>query len=104
MSFLQYRIEHWREVTGRRIDDLKYLGGRSLLLQGFARLVDEPRILHRDDRLRCEVLQQRDLLVRERPRFLAIYGEHAEQFAILAQWRENRAADTAQPLQGAKHG
>ena len=28
--------------------------------------VEQPRILHRDDRLRREVLQQRDLLVGER--------------------------------------
>ena len=50
----------------------KHLGGRGLLLQGLARLVNQPRVLHRDDRLRREVLQQRDLLVGERPDFLAI--------------------------------
>ena len=50
----------------------KHLGGRGLLLQSFARLGDQPRVLHRDDRLRREVLQQRDLLVGERPDFLAV--------------------------------
>ena len=50
----------------------KHLGGRGLLLQGLARLGDEPRVLHRDHRLRREVLQQRDLLVGERPHFLAV--------------------------------
>jgi hypothetical protein len=30
-------IEHWREVAGRRIDDLQYLGGRGLLRQRLAR-------------------------------------------------------------------
>ena len=39
-----------------------------------ARLGDEPRVLHRDDRLRGEVLQQRDLLVGERPDLLAVDG------------------------------
>ncbi len=34
--------------------------------------VNEPRVLHRDDRLRGEVLQQCDLLVGERPHFLAV--------------------------------
>ena len=34
--------------------------------------VDQPRVLHRDDRLRREILQQRDLLVGERPHFLAV--------------------------------
>ena len=34
--------------------------------------VNEPRILHRDDRLCREVLQQRDLLVEKRPHLLAV--------------------------------
>ena len=34
--------------------------------------VNQPRVLHRDDRLRREVLQQRDLLVGERAHFLAV--------------------------------
>ncbi len=59
---IQHRVEHRREVAGRAVDDLQYLGGRGLLLQGLARLGDQPRILHRDDRLRGEILQQRDLL------------------------------------------
>jgi hypothetical protein len=66
-----HRIEHWREVTGRRVDDAENLGGCGLLLQGLARLGDQPRVLHRDDRLGREVLQQRDLLVREGPHVLA---------------------------------
>jgi hypothetical protein len=36
-----------------------------------ADFVEQPRVLDRDDRLRREVLQQRDLLVGERPDFLA---------------------------------
>ena len=51
---------------------LQHLGGRCLLLQRLARLGHQPRILHRDDRLRGEVLQQRDLLLGERPDLLAI--------------------------------
>ena len=39
------------------IDDAEHLGGRGLLLQGLARLGDEARVLHRDDRLRREALQ-----------------------------------------------
>ncbi len=37
-----------------------------------ARLGKQPRVLHRDHRLRREVLQQRDLLVGERPNLLAV--------------------------------
>ena len=75
VRLFQHRVEHRREVAGRGIDDPQHLGGRGLLLQGLARLGDQPRILHRDDRLRREILQQRDLLVGERPDLLAIDGD-----------------------------
>src|SRR5262249_30576031 len=52
----QDRVEYRGEIAGRRIDDLQYLGGRGLLLQGLARLGQEPRVFHRDDRLRGEIL------------------------------------------------
>ena len=71
MRLFQHRVEHRREVAGRGVDDLQHLGGRGLLLQRLARLGDQPRVLHRDDRLRREILQQRDLLVGERPYLLA---------------------------------
>src|SRR5215472_10060569 len=75
---LQYRIEHWRNTPRRGIDDLQHFGGRSLLLQGFARLRQQPRVLHCNDRLDRKVLQQRDLLVGERPDLLAIKTDAAE--------------------------
>src|SRR6516165_6988432 len=64
---LEHRVEDRGEVAGRGIDDLQYLGSRGLLLQGFARLGQEPRIFHRNDGLRREILQQRDFFRRERP-------------------------------------
>jgi hypothetical protein len=56
-SLFEHRIEDRREVAGRGIDDPKHLGGRNLLLQRLARLGDQPRVLHRDHRLRRKVLQ-----------------------------------------------
>ena len=56
MRFFQDRIEDRRQVAGRGIDDPEHFGGGGLLFQGLARLGQEPRILHRDDRLRREVL------------------------------------------------
>jgi len=53
---VEHRVEHRREIAGRRVDDLQHLGGRGLLLQRLARFVDEPRVLDRDHRLRGEVL------------------------------------------------
>ena len=67
----QQGVEHWREVAGRRVNDLQYLGCRGLLLQCLPRLSDQSCILHRDDRLRREVFQQDDLLVGERPHLLS---------------------------------
>src|SRR5215471_19200668 len=57
MCLLEHRLKHWSEVAGRRIDDLQYLGRRGLPLQCLARFRWETRILHRDHRLCCEMLQ-----------------------------------------------
>ena len=61
-----------------------------------ARLGDQPRVLHRDDRLRREVLQQRDLLVGERAHLLAIDRDDAEQRVVLAQRHDQGGAGTAE--------
>src|SRR6516225_6741656 len=53
---VEHGLEDGDEVAGRAIDGLQYLGGRGLLLQCLARLVDQPRVLHCDNRLRREVL------------------------------------------------
>src|SRR6516162_6345447 len=54
---LQHRVQYRREVAWRRVDHPQHVGGRGLLLQRLARLGQEPRVLHRDDRLRRKVLQ-----------------------------------------------
>ena len=56
MRLFQNSIEHRGEVAGRAVDDLQYLGSGGLLLQRLARLVDQPRIFHRNHSLRGEVL------------------------------------------------
>src|SRR6266487_658826 len=58
----EHRLENWTEFAGRGVDDLENLSGSGLLVQGFARLGNQPRILHRDHGLGGKVLQQRDLL------------------------------------------
>src|ERR1700687_6146844 len=96
VRLLQYRVKHRGEVAGRGIDDLQHLGGRGLLLQGLLRLGDEARVLHRDDRLRREILQQRDLLVGEGPDFLAIDLDTSEQFLVFSQTDDQRAASSTE--------
>src|SRR6516225_2365825 len=103
MCLFQDLVEHWCEVAGRGIDDLQHLRGRSLLLQRFARLGQEPRILHRNHRLRSEVLQQRDLLVGERARFLSVDVNSAEQHAVLAKGDAKKAVEAADIDKSAAH-
>ena len=78
---LQDRCKDRREIARRRVDHLQHLGGRGLLLQRLALLVDQPRVLHRDHRLRREVLQQGNLLVGEAADFLAIERDEADRQA-----------------------
>ena len=68
---LQHGIEHRLQLAGRARDHLQDLGGRSLLLQRFAQLVEQPRVLDGDDGLGGEVRQQLDLSVAKGPHLLA---------------------------------
>src|SRR5205085_4599401 len=70
-------------------------GRRGLLLQSLARLGDEPRVLHRDDGLRREVFQQRELLLRKGAYPAAINVKRAEEDAIFAQSHVQQAATAA---------
>src|SRR5215471_7220107 len=54
-SLIQHCVEHWCEFAGRGVDDLQYLSGRGLLLQCLAGFSDQPRVFHRNDRLRREI-------------------------------------------------
>jgi hypothetical protein len=98
------RVEYRYEVPGRRIDDLQYLSSRGLLFQSLAGLGQQPRVLHRDDRLRREILQQRDLLIGERPHFLTECGNGAEDRTVSAKRDDQHTAHTAKIDSGAMEG
>ena len=49
---VQYRLE----IERRPADDLEDVGGRGLLLKKFTQLVEQPRILDRDDGLGGKIL------------------------------------------------
>jgi len=53
-------------------------------------------ILHRNDRLGGETLQQHDLLVSERTDLLAVDGEGTENRIVLTQWHSEQGSTTAQ--------
>ena len=77
------RVEHRLQIEGRAADDLEHVGGGGLLLQRFAQLVEQPRVLDGDDGLGGEVLHQLDLLVGEWPHLLAVDGDRADQLVLL---------------------
>ncbi len=58
------RIQDGLQIESRTANDLEHFGGGGLLLQRFAQLVEQPRVLDGDDGLRGEVLHQLDLLFR----------------------------------------
>ena len=93
--FFQHCIKHRWEVAGRAVDDLQDLGGGGLLLQGLTGLCQQPRVLHRNDRLCREVLQERDLLVGEREHLLAVDRDQAEHCVVLDQGHLQCTARTA---------
>ena len=96
VCLFQDRVEHRREVAGRGVDDLEDLGGRSPLFQSFARLVEEARVLHRDNGLGGEVLQQRDFFIRKGPNLLAGSNDAAKERVVLAEGNCQKCTEAAQ--------
>src|SRR5205823_4249108 len=58
---LNQRVEHRLQIECRATDHLEHVGGGGLLLEGFAELVEQPRILDRDHCLIGERFNQLDL-------------------------------------------
>ena len=61
----------------------------------FAQLVEQTRVLNGDDSLRGEVLYQRDLLVGERPHFLAVDANGPDQLFVFQHGHRNKTAGTS---------
>ncbi len=93
---LDHRLEDRRQIARGAVDDLQNVRSRSLLLQCLARLGQQPRVFDRDDSLHREILQQRDLLVGERPDFLAIDRQTAEQSIFLKQRHNEKGTRAAE--------
>ena len=55
------------------------------LLIPLTQLAEQPRVIHRDDRLRGEVLKQRDLPFGVRTLFFAIDRDEAEQPVVFTE-------------------
>ena len=89
-GILKHLPEHRLQFARRRADDLQYFRGRGLLLQRLSQIIraltqflEQPRILNGDHSLLGKILDQRDLLVGERPNLLAIDRNCADQLVFL---------------------
>src|SRR5262245_14327430 len=65
-SGFDQRLKHGLQIEGRAADDLEHVRRGGLLLQRLAQLVEQARVLDRDDRLGGKVREQINLLVGER--------------------------------------
>ena len=74
LSRLHQCVQHRLQIERRSADDLEHVGRRRLLLQGFAQLVEQPRVLDGDDGLVGKGRDQIDLLVCKGTNFLAVHG------------------------------
>src|SRR5262249_6620697 len=85
------RIEHHLKIECRPADDLEHVGGGGLLLQRFAQLVEQARVLYGDDGLLGEARHQRDLLVGERAHLLTVEIDGSDQLISFEHWdRDHR--------------
>src|SRR6516162_10201563 len=96
VCLLEDGVEYRCEIARRAVDDLQDFGGGGLLLQGLARFSQEPCVLHRNNRLVREVLQQRDLFVGKRPNLLAERSDDAKQRVVFAQRNRKQSARTTE--------
>src|SRR6516165_3916329 len=94
---LDQSAKHHLEVERRAADNLEHIGGRGLLLQGFAQLVEQPRVLDGDDCLAGEALNQLDLLFGERPNFLAEDTNCADEPALFEHGHNQKSSGASEP-------
>jgi hypothetical protein len=74
----QHGVEGGLQLARRTGNDTQHFRSRRLLLQRFAQLVEQARILDGDDGLSRKILEQRDLFVAEWANFLAIDYDGAD--------------------------
>jgi hypothetical protein len=89
-------FEHGPRVGRRLADDAQDFRCRGLPLQRLLGLIEQPRVLHRDQPLRGEGLHERDLLFGERLHVVADEGEDADDGAVFAQGHADEGANLAE--------
>src|SRR5262249_8054771 len=91
-GILPHRLENRPSFAPRGADDLEHVGGGGLLLQRLPQLVEQTRVLDRDNGLSCKIAHQLDLLLAEWPHVLAIDGDgHDERILLEHRHPQGRA-------------
>src|SRR5207253_8033264 len=88
-------VEHRLKIEGRAADHLKHVGGGSLLLERFAQLGEQPRVLNGDDGLRGEVRHQLDLFIGKWQNALAVNRDCADEIVFLEHRNQQQRASSA---------
>src|SRR5262245_55315547 len=91
------RVEYRLQIKRGATDYLEHVGGGGLLLERFAQLVEQARVLDGDDGLRGEIREQRDLLVGEETNFLAKDVDDSNRRVVL-EHRHNEGGSNATKL------
>src|SRR5256885_1090114 len=78
-SVLEYGLKYRLQIAWRTGDNLQHLRGRRLLLQRFAQLAKQPRILDGYHSLARKIRHQFNLLIGERLHLLSIDRNGANQ-------------------------
>ena len=68
----------------------EHVSGRGLLLERFAQLIEQPRVLDGNDGLVCEGLDQLDLLVGERLYNRSPDEDHPQDISLPQEWGSER--------------
>src|SRR5262245_9834168 len=95
-SRLDQSIEYLLQIEGRAADHLEHVGGGGLLLEGLSQLVEEARVLDRDDSLAGEVRDQLDLLIGEGTDLLPIDEDRADKLVLFQHRHGNQRPRTAE--------
>src|SRR5262249_7122955 len=93
---LGYGLKYRPQIEGRAADHFEQIGGGGLLLQAFAQLVEQARVLDGDDGLIGKIRYQLDLLVSEWPDFLTKDGDSSDYLLFLEHRNYDEGPNAAQ--------
>src|SRR5262249_1092543 len=96
---LYQRIEHSLQIESRAADDLEHVGSGGLLMEGLAKLVEQPSVFDGDDGLGSQIPYHPHLLVREGANFLTKNNDGSNEVTVLKH-RHNDGRSNATKLDG----